>query len=319
MEERPKLIIYTDDMGMDAYEMISSRFPQVDVRIEKMPEEFEEASRGADIICMARKYKRSTVLGAQRLKWLHVGGTGIDRLHPLNELDSELIITNTPGLNAEMMADYVICVMLMLTWDFPRLMRNQLERKWERWAVDRLEGKVLALIGVGNIGRPIADRAVALGMRVIGVKRSPEPVPGVERVAGVDDQLHQTLSEADYVVLALPLTNETRGMIGPREFEAMKENAYLINVCRGKVVQEEALVTALRQGQIRGAALDVFENEPLPPESELWGLKNVIISPHVSSWSKDYRMRAAEIFCVNLERYLSGKPLLHIVDRSRGY
>ncbi|MBC8492949.1 MAG: D-2-hydroxyacid dehydrogenase [Chloroflexi bacterium] len=313
------MIIYTDDMGMDAYEMISSRFPQVDVRIEKMPEEFEEASRGADIICMARKYKRSTVLGAQRLKWLHVGGTGIDRLHPLNELDSELIITNTPGLNAEMMADYVICVMLMLTWDFPRLMRNQLERKWERWAVDRLEGKVLALIGVGNIGRPIADRAVALGMRVIGVKRSPEPVPGVERVAGVDDQLHQTLSEADYVVLALPLTNETRGMIGPREFEAMKENAYLINVCRGKVVQEEALVTALRQGQIRGAALDVFENEPLPPESELWGLKNVIISPHVSSWSKDYRMRAAEIFCVNLERYLSGKPLLHIVDRSRGY
>lgn len=318
MEGRLKLVVYVRDVEIDAYGMIPSQFPQVDTRIEKTAEEFVEAARDADIICMARKYERSMVLGAHHLKWLHVGGTGIDRLHPLSDLDPKLIITNTPGLNAEMMADYVICVILMLTWDFPRLMRNQLERKWERWAVDKLEGKVLALIGVGNIGRAVARRATALGMRVVGIKRSLEPVPGVERVVGLD-QLHQILGEADLTVLAVPLTRETQGMIGPRELDAMKKSAYLINVCRGGVVQERALIAALQEERIAGAALDVFENEPLPPDSELWGLKSVIISPHVSSWSKDYRTRAAEIFCVNLERYLSGKPLLHVVDRSRGY
>jgi phosphoglycerate dehydrogenase-like enzyme len=318
MEGRPKLVVYAEDVEMDVHETISSRFPQIDTRVEKKAEEFVEAAREADIICMARKYERSMVLSAQRLKWLHVGGTGIDRLRPLSDLDPKLIITHTPGLNAQMMADYVICVILMLIWDFPRLMRNQLERKWEDWLVDRVESKVLALIGVGNVGRSVAHRATTLGMRVIGIKRSPEPVPHVEQVAGLD-QLHQTLSEADFVVLAVPLTKETRGMIGPRQLEAMKKSAYLINICRGSVVQERALIAALQKGRIAGAALDVFENEPLPPDSELWELKNVIISPHISSWSKDYRMRAAEVFCVNLERYLSGKALLHVIDRSRGY
>lgn len=318
MKERLKLVIYVEDVGVDAYEAIPSRFSQVDTRIETTDKEFAMAARDADIICMARKYSRSMVLGARRVKWLHVGGTGIDRLRPLSDLDPELIITNTPGLNAEMMADYVICVILMLTWDFPRLVRNQLERLWERWPVDRVKGKVLALIGVGNIGRFVASRATALGIRVIGVKHSPGPVPGVEQVVGLD-QLHQILRVADFVVLAVPLTSETWGMIGPRELEAMKKSAYLINVCRGRVVQEHALITALQRGHIAGAALDVFENEPLPVDSELWKLKNVIISPHISSWSKDYRMRAAEIFCANLEKYLAGEPLLHVIDRSKEY
>jgi phosphoglycerate dehydrogenase-like enzyme len=318
MKERLKLAIYAEDVGVDAYKVIPSRFSQIDVRIETTVEKFAKVARDADIICMARKYSRSMVLEAPRLKWLHVGGTGIDRLRPLSDLDPELMITNTPGLNAEMMADYVICVILMLTWDFPRLVRNQLERLWERWPVDRVQGKVLALIGVGNIGRSVASRATALGIRVIGVKRSPGPVPGVEQVVGLD-QLHQILRLADFVVLAVPLTSETWGMIGPRELEAMKKSAYLINVCRGRVVQEHALITALQRGHIAGAALDVFESEPLPVDSELWKLKNVVISPHISSWSKDYRMRAAEIFCANLEKYLAGEPLLHIIDRSKEY
>lgn len=318
MTERLKLAIYAEDVGVDAYKGIPSRFSQINVRIETTAETFAKVARDADIICMARKYSRSMVLEARRLQWLHVGGTGIDRLRPLSDLDPELMITNTPGLNAEMMADYVMCVILMLTWDFPRLVRNQLERFWERWPVDRVQGKVLALIGVGNIGRSVASRATALGIRVIGVKRSPGPVPDLEQVVGLE-QLHQILRVADFVVLAVPLTSETWGMIGPRELEAMKKSAYLINVCRGNVVQERALITALQRGHIAGAALDVFENEPLPVDSELWKLKNVIVSPHISSWSKDYRMRAAEIFCANLEKYLAGEPLLHVIDRSKEY
>jgi len=316
VEQQPKLAIYTDNV--EAQASISHRFPQVRVRITKVAEEFIEAARDAEIIFLSRKYERSMLLGLQHLKWLHLGGTGIDRLRPLSDFDPEIIITHTPGLNAEMIADYVICVILMLVWDFPRLIRNQSGRRWERWEVDRLEGKTLALIGLGNIGRAVALRAMAMGMRVVGVKRSPESVPGVERVVG-SEQLHEILSEADFVVLAVPLTGATRGMVGLREFRTMKETAYLINICRGAVVQEHALIAALKEGCIAGAALDVFENEPLPPDSELWGLENVIVSPHISSWSKDYRARSAKVFCINLERYLSHQPLLYVIDRSKEY
>jgi D-2-hydroxyacid dehydrogenase (NADP+) len=316
MKEQPKLAIYTDNVEAQAF--VSHRFPQVHVRMTTTAEGFVEAAHDAEIIFLSRKYARSMVLGAQHLKWLHLGGTGIDRLRPLSDLDPEVIITHTPGLNAEMIADYVICVILMLIWDFPRLIWNKSERRWERWLVDRVGDKTLALIGLGNIGRAVARKATAMGMRVIGVKRSPDSVPGVERVMG-PDRLHKILGEADFVVLAVPSTRETWRMIGPREFHAMKETAYLVNVCRGAVVQEQALISALRGGDIAGAALDVFENEPLPRDSELWGLENVIISPHMSARSKDYRARAAEVFCINLERYLSHQPLLHVIDRSREY
>jgi len=137
-------------------------------------------------------------------------------------------------------------------------------------------------------------------------------------VVGID-QLHPVLREADYVVLAVPLTNDTRGLIGRRELEAMKASACLINISRGSIVQEQALIAALKAGDIAGAALDVFETEPLAPESELWKLENVILTPHLSSWSKDYRMRAADIFGVNLDRYLSGQPLAHVIDREKDY
>jgi len=318
MEKRPGLAIYTDDVGAQAFAFIPSRFPQVEVRITQTAKGLVEAAQEAEIVCMARRYTRSMVLGARHLKWLHLGGTGIDRLLPLSDFDPEIIITHTPGLNAELIADYVICVILMLVWDFPRLIQNQLERRWERWSVERLEDKTLALIGLGNIGRAVALRATAMGMRVIGVKRSPSSVPGVGRVVG-PNQVHEILCEADFVVLAVPLTGETRGMIGAKEFHAMKETAYLINVGRGAVVREQALIVALKEGDLAGAALDVFENEPLPPDSELWRLENAIISPHISASSKDYRARVARVFCLNLERYLSHQPLLDIIDRSREY
>ncbi len=317
MPQRPRLVIYADKADVGTYAAVASRFP-VEFRIETEATAFAEAAREADWICMARKYERSTVLGARRCRWLHVGGTGIDRLYPLEELDPTLVISNTPGLNPEMMADYVLCVMLMLAWDFPRIVRNQTERRWERWGVQRVQGQTLALIGLGDIGRPVAHRAAAHGMRVIGVKRTPEPVPEVERVFG-PDELHLVLGQADFVVLAIPLTLETRGLLGAREFAAMKPTGFLINVSRGPVVQESQLIQALKEHRIAGAALDVFDQEPLPQNSELWSLKNVIVTPHISATSMDYRARSAEIFGANLERYLSGRPLLHVIDRTKGY
>jgi phosphoglycerate dehydrogenase-like enzyme len=318
MSANPTLVIYTHPDSSQPFASIPAQFPNVNIYIEETSEGFEQTAAEVDIICMARKYQRSTVLQARNLKWLHVGGTGIDRLLPLEELNPELIITNTPALNAEMMADYVACVLLMLTWDFPRLFRNQLQRSWERWGAERVDGKTAALVGLGGIGQPIIKRLQTLGMRIVGVRRTAEPVPGVERVFA-PDQLHVVLAEADYLILAVPLTPETEGMIGPDELQIMKRGAFLINVSRGKIVQEQALITSLKAGQIAGAALDVFEQEPLPPESQLWGLENLILTPHISSWSSDYLELAARVFVENLERYLADQPLLYVVDRQRGY
>lgn len=315
---RPKLVIFAHPASAHDFAQIPARFPQVTVQIEETPEGFEKAVRRADIVCIARKYKRSTILQARQLRWLHVGGTGVDRLHPLEELEPTLIITNTPALNADMMADYVVCAILMLTWDFPRLMRNQAARIWESWGTDRVAGKVVTLVGLGGIGRPIVSRISALGLRAVGVRQSAEPVPGVEQVFA-PDQLHEALAAGDYVVLTVPLTPKTLGLIGTRELQVMKRSAFLINVCRGKIVQEPALVRALREGDIAGAALDVFVEEPLPPDSELWGLDNVIATPHISSWGTDYRHRAVKVLMDNLDRYLAGQPLLHQIDRQRGY
>jgi phosphoglycerate dehydrogenase-like enzyme len=181
-----------------------------------------------------------------------------------------------------------------------------------------LTGKTVAVIGLGRIGVGVAHRAKAMGMRVVGARRSGAPVPGVDAVYPPGD-LHRPLGEADYVVLAVPLTPATTGLMDAKAFDAMRPSAYLVNVSRGRVVDETALVEALRSGRIAGAALDVFAQEPLPPESPLWRLDNVIITPHVGGDMKDFSARSTRLFCENLGRYLRGEPMLNVVDLARGY
>jgi phosphoglycerate dehydrogenase-like enzyme len=310
------ILIYTDTI--QAHATIPERFPQVAVHVTDRADEFEAAVPDAEVIFIARKYAREQLAGYRRLRWLHLGGTGINPLLPLSEWPPEILLTHTPGLNAPMIADYVQAIIAMLAWNFPRFYENQRKHLWQKWGVERLEGKTVALVGLGNIGRAVVPRARAAGMRVVAIKRSPTPMEGVERVVA-PEQLHAVLSQADFVVLALPLTQETRGLMDEAALRAMRQSAFLINVSRGAIVDETALIAALQQGQIAGAALDVFEQEPLPPESPLWDAPNVILTPHVSSWSEDYRARAAEVFCQNLERYLNGQPLLNPIVRSREY
>lgn len=316
MPSQPKLVVYTG--APEQVAQLADRFPDVDVRLTTSEAEFSAEAHDADVVFMARKYARDMVLLPQNLKWLHVGGTGVDRLRPFSDFAPDTVITHTPGISAEMIADYVICAIGMLTWDAPRMLRNQRQHTWERWPVSRIAGRTLALIGLGNIGQAVARRATAMDMHVIGIRRSPEPVPHVAQVAGPAG-LHTTLRGADYVVVAVPLTAATAGMLGEPEFRAMKASAYLINVGRGNVVQERALVAALRNGRIAGAALDVFATEPLPDDHPLWAMDNVIVSPHIAAWSPDYAARAVEVFAANLARYLAGEPLRHVVDRMREY
>ena len=202
-----------------------------------------------------------------------------------------------------------------------------MEKKWERYEswvsteqLEELSGKTVGIVGLGRIGTEIAEKARCLGMRVIATRRdtSRPASTSVNRLFHPAD-MNQLLAESDFVVLSLPLTGETQGMIGEKQLKSMKRTGYLINASRGRIVQEDKLIEALKQGWIAGAGLDTFENEPLPESSELWGFKNVIITPHVAGLTPYYMERLTNIFCENLDRFVRKQPLMNIVDKTLGY
>lgn len=263
---------------------------------------------------------REAVQHAPRLRWIHSTAAGVDQLLYPEVLDREIMVTTSSGIHHSLV-EHVLAVLLALTRRLHIAMRNQIQHRWERSQRimgDEIAGQTLGILGLGAIGTELATKADALGMRVIGTKRTPAQIPGVERVlppAG----LAEVLRAADAVVIALPLTPATRGLIGERELRAMKSTAVLINVGRGPIVQEPALVQALREQWIAGAALDVFEVEPLPADSPFYAMENVIVTPHVSGTSPYYMDRAVPVFSENLASYLQGRPLRNLVDKGRGY
>ncbi len=263
---------------------------------------------------------REAVQHAPRLRWVHSTGAGVDRLLFPEILEREVLLTTSSGIH-HWLIEHVLAVMLALSRRLHLAMRNQIQHRWERgprMEGDEVAGQTLGILGLGSIGTELAGKAHALGMRVIGTKRTPAPILGVERVLPPDG-LTEVLREADVVVVALPLTPATRGLIGEPELRTMKPTAVLINIGRGPIVQERVLIHALQERWIAGAALDVFEKEPLPAESPLYDLENVIITPHVSGASPHYMDRAVPFFCENLAAYLQGRPLRNMVDKGRGY
>ena len=256
---------------------------------------------------------------APKLKWVQVMLAGVDRFLDNEFLQSSVTMTSISGFNIDTVAEFALQLMLMSVKQAPLCFRLKQEKQWKRFTPTVLRSKTVGIVGLGNIGREVARLAKAFGMRVVAVE-----VKRVARARYVDivlppEQLPQLLSESDFVVLALPLTPETNKLIGERELRAMKSTAYLINVARGKIVDEEALIRALDEQWIAGAGLDVFATEPLPTESRLWELPNVIFSPHVAGLLADHNIRATEVFCENLRRYLSGKKLLNLIDKKKGY
>lgn len=276
---------------------------------------------------------------APRLRWVQLNSAGANHVlkHPLFATD--VVFTTNSGLHAINIGEYVLASILAWTRKLPELF--DLQRKcewpsdrWTRYAPSELRGATMGIVGYGSIGREVGRLAKAFGMRVLAVKRRVESPSeqGAYEVNGVGDadgalpavlyspaQLRQMLAQCDYVVLAVPLTHETRGMIGEEELRAMKRTTYLVNIARGEVCDESALIHALQSGWIAGAGLDVFTKEPLPENSPLWTMPNVILTPHLSGFSPNYEQRAADIFCENLRRYMAGQPLLNVVDKSTGY
>lgn len=255
-----------------------------------------------------------------KLRWLHAMGAGVDADLTPEVVESPIVITRTRGLHLVPVSEWVMMLLLAASKRLPELVLAQTRHEWLKVRVPvSLVGRTIGIVGYGEIGQAIAARARGFGFRVIGTRRNPRPAPELDALYPLE-QLDRLLGESDYVVLVTPLTAETRGMIGEAQLRAMRPTAWLINVGRGEVVQDGALVRALQDGWIAGAALDVFSEEPLPPNHPLWSAPNLIITPHSGGVSHPaFAEETLQQFVDNLSRYLRGEPLANLVDKRAGY
>jgi phosphoglycerate dehydrogenase-like enzyme len=263
-----------------------------------------------------------------RLAWVHSATAGVERLLTAEAAGRSLVITNARGVFSEPIAEYTMMMILAVVRRLPELMELQRERTWQPLPARELRQVTIGIIGLGSIGRAVTRLATAFGARVIATRRDPdrgeggdgnEPIPGgLDRILA-HDQLPELLAASDFVVLALPLTSTTDKLMDTRRLAQMKRGAWLINVARGRLVDQAALLRALRSGQLGGAILDTLWEEPLPASSPLWDVPGLIITPH-TSWSSGRVLdRSIELFCENLVRFRDGRTLLNVVDREAGY
>lgn len=258
---------------------------------------------------------------ARRARWIHSLWTGVDNVLSPEVLASPLPLTNGRGVFRRPLAEWSIGAMLYFAYNMRRMIRQQQAGVWEAFTTEEIQGKTLGIVGYGGIGGLTAELARPFGMRIAALRRRPELF---EKSALVDQsfapaQINDLMSSSDYVLLAAPLTEETRGMIGARQIAAMKPTGVLMNVGRGAVVDEPALIAALENGKIRGAALDVFAVEPLPAGHPFYRLENVLLSPHTADHVQDFVHLAVECFLDNLRRFQANQPLLNLVDKHAGY
>jgi phosphoglycerate dehydrogenase-like enzyme len=283
----------------------------------------QAAPRDAEVILHwsgPRDMVRSAFLASPNLRWLHSRSAGLDSMLFPELVQSPIPVTNGTGVFSQSLGEFALAVILYFAKDIRRLLRNQEACRWEQYDMEELPGQTVGIVAYGDIGRAVASRVHAMGMRVLALKRHApsSPDPWIERFYG-PDQLHAMLSECDYVVVAAPLTAETRHMISDDAIAAMKPNAVVINIGRGPVIDQAALVRALAAGKIKGAGLDVFEHEPIPPDDPIFKLPNVLISPHTADHTKDWLNQAMRFFLEQYQRFSNGQPLENIVEKHLGY
>lgn len=261
-------------------------------------------------------YPREALVENPAVRWVAIGGSGTDHLLPWDA--GTVTVTNAAGVAADMMAEYALGAALHYSLDLDRYRLAQERREWVDGKVTPLAGQTALIVGLGHTGRAAARRFSAMGMTVLGVRARPKPTDCVDEVHGVE-ALPQLLPRADLALVCVPLAPATRGLLGAAAFERLKPGAVLVDVSRGGVVVESEMVASLRDGRLKGAALDVFETEPLPADSPLWSMPNVLLTPHCSAIYDGWQEKSVEMFCANLVRYRQGEPLVSIVDPERGY
>jgi D-2-hydroxyacid dehydrogenase (NADP+) len=266
------------------------------------------------LLCFSPPMADHVVRDAKKLKWIQALGTGVDNIVDLPSLGPDVVVTNIRGIHGAPVSEATIAYMLSLARNLPRAVHAQDQSNWQRWPAGLLAGKTVGIYGVGLIAEYLAPICKAFGMSTVGISSSPRPTAGFDRMTA-RSELARTAAELDFLVVLTPLTEETRASVGEAVFKAMKPSAYLINVARGGVVDEPALIKALDAGEIAGAALDVFSHEPLPAEDPLWAAKNVAIFGHLGGYSEGYEERAMPTIAENMRCFLGNerKRMINIV------
>lgn len=321
---RRELLFLAGRLGEDELEELRAVAPNVRVLGNLTRETALEHAARADG-CQAGLLSAEFLAAAGNLRWVQASSAGVDRYARLEELRErpEIVFCNLRAVHGPVIADHVFALLLALARDLPGAWENQKQARWSREVAGRepfaLAGRTLCVVGLGGIGTEVARRAKGFEMRVLATRRSgTDAPPFVDRVE-LADGLLELLGESDVVVLCVPLTEETTHLIDARALAAMKPGAILVNIARGRVVDTQALVAALESGHLGGAALDVTDPEPLPPEHELWRLPGVLITPHVAGRAALTEERADALFQENLRRFALGEPLLNVVDWQAGY
>lgn len=327
-KEQPLNIVVALSHDADPYSALRDALAATDIAPETYhvtrslgKKDFEDKIADVDV-AIVWHFAPELLRRAKRLKWVHFAMAGVDdALHPAL-VESPVLVTSSVGVHAQPVAEHAFAMILAFARGLVLALSNQHERRWARrnvvYSIHELHDMTLGVVGLGHIGRAVAALGRAFGMHVVGVSRHGAQVENVDEVL-TPDGLPKLLSRADFVVLCVPLTAETRGMFGVDEFRLMKETAYLINVGRGPLVREDTLLEALRHRWIAGAGLDVFEKEPLLPDHPFYNLDNVIISPHVAGVTPYYWERMAKLFVDSFQKFLAGEELPTKVDKERGY
>jgi phosphoglycerate dehydrogenase-like enzyme len=319
--QKRKLVI-PQNLVPDLISKIKEIIPDWEVIVGKDPSIWQEHLKDAEIILGWKKNLEPFCLAPEsKLKWIQSWTAGVDYF-PLQRLqERNIALTSANGVHVNPISETIISLMLALTRKIHTYVKNQQEKIWHHEHLKlEMHGKTIGIIGVGNIGKETAKIAKAFGMTVLGVRYSGKPEEYVDEMYTIN-QLHTLLPKCDYVVITLPLTKETSHLFGAEQFHLMKPSSFFINIGRGEIVVEEELIEALKGGKIAGAGLDVFETEPLLPESPLWEMDNVIITPHTAGATEHYNQRLVEnIFLPNLLTYLDGEvPTINLVNFLKGY
>jgi phosphoglycerate dehydrogenase-like enzyme len=321
-ESRQPVITVLTAPGEDAPAGIEAVKAQAEVRFAWDEQTLRDTLPGTDVM-MVTDFRTEALEAAwpaaDRLQWIHATSAGVDALMFPALIKSDVIVTNARGIFDRTIAEYVLCSILMFAKDFPRSIRLQDQHQWQHRDTERAEGKQVLVVGAGSIGRQIGRLVKAIGMHPHGIARTPRKTdPDFEAVHG-NDELYDQLRHADFVVIAAPLTPQTEGLFDTKAFAVMKKSARLINIGRGPIVKTGDLVKALDEGEIAGAALDVFEEEPLPSDHPLWERENVIMTAHMAGDFIGWKRALTDQFLENFDRWHQGGELFNLVNKELGY
>ncbi len=307
------LLTLPEKIRMQYYERLRSEFPDLAIDLVDHHSKVDPYIASADILLTFGAHMADHVLDkGKKLKWIQALGTGVDGIVDRPPFREGVLVTNMHGLHGDSVPEAAVMLMLALARDLPRAMRNRNARQWERYPSQLLKGKTVGIFGVGAIARSLAPKCRSFGMTVVGISSAVRGMEGFHRVVH-RDELESTVPELDFLVLLTPYTPETHGIVGAKILAAMKPSAYLVNLARGGIVDEEALVRALREKRLAGAALDVFAQEPLPEDHPLWSMDNVIVTPHLGGFHDQYAEQALPTVVENFRKFLAG-DLAHMIN-----